>query len=304
MSEEEGRIQKNGGYDEDRMETVRSATNVSMSPELFEKLYLSPQNRIKGELRQTFGNPTPMCRLGRFRAFLDPVVDGPHGMARRRRQRRGKHASLPLTPARPWLPSLTIPSAQRRGGILMTLCGILEWILGNTFPAVVFTVFGTFWLAYGGTLNPSFAAFASYAPPDATTPAEGLTTPGFNASLAYWFLFMGVISFVFLICSLRTNVCFFVIFLTLTIAFGLLTGAFLANAADYTGNANLAKKLVVVGNNTTHLRHNALDMLTLNQGAGASTFVTCWAGWYILLAVLLAAVDFPIQIPVGDLSTI
>lgn len=27
-------------------------------------------------------------------------------------------------------------------------------------------------------------------------------------------------------------------------------------------------------------------------------------GWYILLALLLAAVDFPLQIPVGDLSTI
>ena len=40
------------------------------------------------------------------------------------------------------------------------------------------------------------------------------------------------------------------------------------------------------------------------QGAGASTFVTCWAGWYIFLAMLLAAVDFTIQIPVGDLSTV
>lgn len=28
------------------------------------------------------------------------------------------------------------------------------------------------------------------------------------------------------------------------------------------------------------------------------------AGWYIFLALLLASVDFPIQIPVGDLSTI
>ena len=28
------------------------------------------------------------------------------------------------------------------------------------------------------------------------------------------------------------------------------------------------------------------------------------AGWYILIAVLFAIVDFPIQIPVGDLSTV
>jgi hypothetical protein len=38
----------------------RSAGSVSMSPELFEKLYLSPQNMVKGNLRGTFGNPTPM----------------------------------------------------------------------------------------------------------------------------------------------------------------------------------------------------------------------------------------------------
>jgi hypothetical protein len=29
-----------------------------MSPELFEKLYLSPQNAVKGELRKKFADPT------------------------------------------------------------------------------------------------------------------------------------------------------------------------------------------------------------------------------------------------------
>lgn len=58
---------------------------------------------------------------------------------------------------------------------------------------------------------------------------------------------MGLICLIFLVCSLRTNICFFVIFLTLVIAFGLLTGAYLANAADFAGNASFAKKLVVVG---------------------------------------------------------
>jgi len=34
--------------------------SLSISPELFEKLYLSPQNAVKGDLRKTFGNPTPL----------------------------------------------------------------------------------------------------------------------------------------------------------------------------------------------------------------------------------------------------
>lgn len=42
------------------LESVRSAANITMSSELFEKLYLSPPNAVKGNLRQTFGNPTPM----------------------------------------------------------------------------------------------------------------------------------------------------------------------------------------------------------------------------------------------------
>lgn len=49
--------------DDDHMETLnrfRSAQSISMTPELFEKLYLSPQNAVKGELRKTFANPTAM----------------------------------------------------------------------------------------------------------------------------------------------------------------------------------------------------------------------------------------------------
>jgi hypothetical protein len=39
---------------------IRTAGSISISPELFEKIYLSPQNTVKGDLRKTFGNPTPL----------------------------------------------------------------------------------------------------------------------------------------------------------------------------------------------------------------------------------------------------
>jgi hypothetical protein len=39
---------------------IRTAGSISISPELFEKIYLSPQNVVKGDLRKTFGNPTPL----------------------------------------------------------------------------------------------------------------------------------------------------------------------------------------------------------------------------------------------------
>jgi succinate-acetate transporter protein len=69
------------------------------------------------------------------------------------------------------------------GGLLMLVGGILEWVLGNSFPACVFCSFGGFWFSYGGTLIPAFGTYAAYAPADAESAAEGLTTTGFNASL-------------------------------------------------------------------------------------------------------------------------
>lgn len=54
-------LNSNGnGIGSDDLRRIRTAGTVSISAELFEKLYLSPQNVVKGDLRKTFGNPTPM----------------------------------------------------------------------------------------------------------------------------------------------------------------------------------------------------------------------------------------------------
>jgi hypothetical protein len=50
----------------------RTNTFLSITPEMFEKLYLSPKTQIRGELRQTFGNPTPVALLG-FSVALMPL---------------------------------------------------------------------------------------------------------------------------------------------------------------------------------------------------------------------------------------
>lgn len=57
-------------------EQMRNAlTNtMSISPELFERLYLSPENRATGsqDLRKTFANPTPLAIAG-FAVGLFPL---------------------------------------------------------------------------------------------------------------------------------------------------------------------------------------------------------------------------------------
>lgn len=39
---------------------ARSGGNISMPPDVFEKLYLQPQSPVTGDLRSKFGNPTPL----------------------------------------------------------------------------------------------------------------------------------------------------------------------------------------------------------------------------------------------------
>lgn len=136
----------------------------------------------------------------------------------------------------------------------MVLGGFLEFILGNTFPFVVFCSFGAFWLTFAATLQPFYNAYGAYGSATATSQAEtlstGIASQGFNASFGFFLLAMGLLCFIYLICSLRTNVVFVVIFASLVIAFGLLTGAYFQIAMGT--NADLANRLVVVS--LDHLR--------------------------------------------------
>lgn len=249
------------GMDEDlALKHIRTAGSISISPELFEKLYLSPKNEVKGELRKTFGNPTPLALVG-FLLSLTPLSWTLMGW-------RGAGGSG----------SASIGWYFFAGGLLMVLGGLGEWILGNTFPFVVFTSFGAFWLGYAATLVPTYGAYENYRNPNVEG-STGLESVGFNVGIAYFMICMGILCLIYLVCSMRTNLVFFLIFFTLVPAFGLLAGTFIHVAQ---GNAAIASKC--------------------QEAAGAFTFVTCLLGWYIFFAIMLASVDFPFSLPIVDLS--
>lgn len=247
---------------ETALRKIRTAGSISISPELFEKLYLSPQNKVKGELRQTVGNPTPLALIG-FLLSLMPLSMALMGW-------RGAGNSG----------ASGIGTYFFFGGLLMTLGSIGEWIIGNTFPFVVFGSFGAFWLGFAATLQPFYGAYSAYST-NPEVPAQGLETVAFRSGFAFFFIAMAIMCFVYLICSLRTNFVFFMIFFTLVIAFSLLTGAYLELN---NGNVALAGRL--------------------QEAGGAFAFATCMFGWWIFIAIMLASLDFPIEIPVGDLSGI
>lgn len=92
------------------------------------------------------------------------------------------------------------------GGVLMISGAFLEFILGNTFPFVVFGLFGAFWLAFGGTLQPFYGGAKFYSP--AGTPqAMAMEDPEFANTFAFFLVYMGVLCFIFLIASVRTSKC-------------------------------------------------------------------------------------------------
>lgn len=156
----------------------------------------------------------------------------------------------------------------------MVLGGVLEFVLGNTFPFVVFGSFGAFWLSFGATLTPYFNASIAYLPDN---PAASAADPVFASTFGFFHVYMGVLCFVYMIVALRTNIIFVLIFATLVGAFSCLSAFFFS-----------------IGRSDPNI--------TYQHAAGGLTFVTCLLGWYLFFVQLLAAVDFPLNLPVGDLS--
>lgn len=158
----------------------------------------------------------------------------------------------------------------------MIIGSVLEFILGNTFPFVVFGSFGAFWLSYAATLTPFYNASIAY---DPSNPDASAMDPTFANTFAFFHLYMGLLCLIYLCCALRTNICFFLIFLSLVPAFGLLAASYWKLAEGRAATA-------------LHCQH----------AAGGFVFAVCLLGWYLLFAQLMASVDFPINFPVGDLS--
>ena len=104
---------------------------------------------------------------------------------------------------------------------------------------------GGFWLSFAATLTPSTGAYGHYSTAYglATNPSAGLDEAGFAASFAFYLLAMGILSLIFAVGTLRTNICFAIIEWGLTIVFALLAAVFWQTAQ---GNASTAGACLTV----------------------------------------------------------
>ena len=113
---------------------------------------------------------------------------------------------------------------------------------------------------------------------------------------------MALITFIFLICSLRVNVTLLLSLIFLIIAFFTLAGTYFHLAV---GNVAMAGRLQIV----SALSHSCIwsfdpNTDSLSKTGGAFTFALSLCVWYLLQVQMLEAVDFPINLPVGNLTVI
>ncbi|KAJ5510002.1 hypothetical protein N7453_002105 [Penicillium expansum] len=233
-------------------------TSVTLSSEQFERLYLTPMTVRQSPLAKKVGNPTPL-RLCHHHHPLSCCL-----MAWRGASGNGVAFIGPIV---------------FLGGLLLLITSILEFIIGNTFPCVVFGTIGGFWFAFAATMIPAFNAAAPYSS-STTDTAAGLASEGFLNTYAFLFITMAVLMLIFMICATRINVVYTLIFLCLLLVFLLLSSAYWVLGQ---GNAATGDRCV--------------------KGAGASLFVASLLGFYLLIVQLFESIGFPCFLPVGDLAT-
>lgn len=151
------------------------------------------------------------------------------------------------------------------GGLAQIIAGIEEWACGNTFGATAFTSYGAFWISFGFFFIPQFEVFAAYQ-------KEGVDPGQLNSALGIYLAMWGIITFIFLLGTLRSSVSLFLVFFFLDITFWLLS------AGKFTGNIKVTK------------------------AGGGVGIATAFTAFYTALAGLLTADTSYFIIPVGDLS--
>ena len=108
-----------------------------------------------------------------------------------------------------------------------------EMAVGNTFGATALSSFGGFWISYALLLTPS-----PWAITELNGPYEGDTNSPVGFFLTGWFIF----TLLLVLCTLRTNLTFFLLFFFLDLAFLMLTCEHYAADNGHEGTATRLKK--------------------------------------------------------------
>ncbi|KAJ1941809.1 hypothetical protein FBU59_003390 [Linderina macrospora] len=123
-------------------------------------------------------------------------------------------------------PNIVLGLAFFYGGLCQLLAGMWEFASNNTFGATAFSSYGGFWMAYGVIITPAFGVL------DALTKAGGDVKAH---ALGIFLLGWVIMTFIFFLATLRTNLGLCLLFAFLDITFILLC------AGDWTGKAKVTQ---------------------------------------------------------------
>ncbi|KAI5919440.1 GPR1/FUN34/yaaH family-domain-containing protein [Camillea tinctor] len=195
-------------YDEEKG-LRRTDTSVTMPPELFEKLYLSPKVPHVGDYNRRFANPTALGFVGFvISTFTFAIVLMGWG---------GAEGASPVVGIFFFV-----------GPVLLIFAMVFEWIMGNFFPMMVMGLFSVFWLSFGVLQLPTLQLGLPYA--TAADPA-GTSSPAYNSTIALYLIVWGFALFTFFIFTLKINAVFALIFGLVSVAAWVLAGAYFKVAA-------------------------------------------------------------------------
>ncbi|KAK0717332.1 GPR1/FUN34/yaaH family-domain-containing protein [Lasiosphaeria miniovina] len=153
---------------------------------------------------------------------------------------------------------------------------VFEWVMGNFFPMMVMGLFAVFWLSFGVLQLPTLQLGAAYA--TAADPT-GTASPEYNAVIALYLIVWGFALFTFFIFTCKINTVFAAIFLLVSVACWVLSGAYWkVSSGDYEAANHLQK------------------------AGGALLFVVATLGWYMCFIIMAGEMRITLNLPVGDLS--
>lgn len=125
------------------------------------------------------------------------------------------------------------------GPVLLLLATVFEWIMGNFFPMMVCGLFAVFWLSFGMLQLPTLQLGAPYATPE---DPSGLGSREYNSVVALYLIVWGFALFTFFVFTCKINAVFAAIFLLVSVASWVLSGAYWnVSWADYDAANRLQK---------------------------------------------------------------
>lgn len=220
-------IREVNGTSGDRIEKEtplsHTTTNISLSPELFEKLYLAPKVPHVADLASRHANATPLGFLGFvISTFTFSMVLMGWGGA----------SGLPAV----------VGIFFFTGPVLLLLSTIFLWIQAQFFPMMVCGLFCVFWLSFGMLQLPTLGLATAYSATGSAS--EGAMSQEMNAVIALYLLVWGFALGTFWLFTLRINAVFAGIFGFVTIGAWILSGAYWALS---TGKVDKALRLQKAG---------------------------------------------------------